>query len=151
MKWLKVLLFTALISGSSGCASLNPLDILNPSKGVEVSANVGKNVEQEKNNIKLEQGTTTTKQEAETISNDTSYKSDVVNQITNELTWWQWLLILACVGAALPSWREMGVGVKVAVSEGYKGLRFIAIDICNLLVVPVRGFGDWILKALGRT
>ena len=142
-------IFLALSLTLSGCVltSLNPFS---SKPSVDISANVGKNVEQEKNNIKLEQGTTNTKQEAEKISNDTSYKADVVNQIANELTWWQLVAIIVLAGVALPSWRELGVGIKAILVESYKGLRFVITDLCSLVVVPIKGLGNYLLVLFGR-
>ena len=153
MKWLKekirIFGLALLIGSMSGCSSFNPLSVLSPDKpAVEVNAQVGKTNEQEQNNIKLEQGKT--EQTADTISNDTSYKADVVNQIANELTWWQMLAIVILAGAALPSWREMGTGFKSIVVEFYRGVRFILTDIASLVIIPCKGLANFILKLIGR-
>jgi hypothetical protein len=146
--WLILLLMVSL--GFSGCSSFNPLSILQPNKpAVEVNAQVGKTNEQEQNNIKLEQGKT--EQTADTISNDTSYKADVVNQIVNGLTWWQLVAIIVLAGVALPSWKELGYGVKLTLVEGYKGVRFVLADILQLLVVPVKGVRDFLLSLFGKS
>jgi len=87
---MKKLIIIALMSFSlQSCSNLNPLDLINPEKpSLEVNANVGKNVQQEKSNIKVESGSKTVKQDAEVISNDikTDIKADIVNQITNNVT-----------------------------------------------------------------
>lgn len=153
MKWLKTSGLIILIGMSSvslsGCSSLGALDFLSPNKpSVEANVQLGKTNEQEQNNIKLEQGKT--EQTADTISNDTSYKADVVNQIANELTWWQMLAIVILAGAALPSWREMGTGFKSIAVEFYRGVRFILTDIASLVIIPCKGLANFILKLIGR-
>jgi hypothetical protein len=120
----------------SGCASLGGgvVDALNPlkdDKGIDVTAQIGKNNDSEKSTVKVESGTT--KQNADKITNDTAYNDSVVNQITNNLEPWQMAILVLCAGAALPSFREMYVGAKVVVS-----------DVLGALVVyPVKSVANY--------
>lgn len=86
----------------SGCSSINPLSLLNPSKpSIEANVNMGKNVEQEKSNVKLETGTKNVKQDAETISNDTKYKADSIKQITQNIPPYIIYIVIALSGLAI--------------------------------------------------
>lgn len=128
MRYLVILVVMVL----SGCSSLNPLSVLTPKPQFEVNAAVGKTVSQEKALAKVETGD---KQVADEISNDTSYQSDVVNQITNNLTWWQMLVIVICAGAALPSFKEMYSGIKIIIGD--------VLDC--FIIIPVRSVRDFIM------
>ena len=105
------ILILALVLTLTGCSALSGIaGMMGGGKpSVEVNAKVGKNVKQDKSMVKVETGTTN--QNADTISNDTSYQADTVNQITNNLTPLQLLLMLICAGAALPSFRDMYLGL----------------------------------------
>ena len=129
----------------------NPLGFLDPDKpSIEVSTNIGKNVESEKNNIKLETGDTV-KQEAEEISNDTAYTADVVNQITNNLTPMQLILLIICAGFAIPSYKEVGKGTEGVVVKTYSGLKVLTTDLLNgIVVTPVKGIANFLLTIFGR-
>ena len=138
---MKHLLLVAIILLTSSCASLNPLDILNPSKpSLEVNAQVGKTNEQEKNNIKLESGTKEVKQEADTISNDQNYVADKIENITQGMSKWELALYTLLAGFAIPN-----IGVF------YKGLKVIIADTYNAIVVtPLKGVSGFILKLFGK-
>ena len=122
----------------SSCSSMNPLSMLTKKPSIEVNANVGKNVKQDKSVVKVETGTTN--QNADQISNDTSYKADTVNQITNNLTPLQLLIIVIMAGAALPSFKEMYVALKVVVGDVLK----------TFIVYPATAIKDFILQLTGR-
>lgn len=151
MTWLKKFALIVLIGISSitfsGCSLT---DFVKPKPSVEANAQVGKENHQknEDNQFKIESGTT--EQKANAISNDTSYKADVVNQITSNLNWWQMVLIVVLAGVALPSWKELGAGFKYSVIEIYKGVRFMMIDLFSLILVPCKGIRDFILELLGK-
>lgn len=136
----KILLVATFLSLSS-CASLNPLDVLNPNKpSLEVNAQVGKTNEQEKNNIKIEDKKTEVKQEADSITNDTNYTADKIENITQGMSKLELLLFALLAGWAIPTPTKTFEFVKRVVS-----------DTINILVVmPVKGFADFILKVLGR-
>ena len=125
-----------------GCSTLGSLtSVLTPDKpSIEVNAQVAKNAEQEKSVIKLESGGT--KQTADTISNSTSTTSnaDVINQIANEMTWWQYLAVIVCAGVALPSWKELYTGVKVVLSD----------TAGAFIVNPIKGVANFVLLILGK-
>lgn len=125
----------------TSCASLNPLDILSPDKpSLEVTAQVGKTNEQEKNNIKVEEGKTEVKQEADSITNDTNYTADKIENITQGMSKLELLLFALLAGWAIPTPAKTFEFVKRVVSD--------TINI--LIVIPVKGFADFILKVLGR-
>ncbi len=69
----------------SSCSALDAMDVLKPSQGIETNVALGKNVETEKNNIKLESGGKSVKQEAEVISNDTKYEAGTIKNITQNI------------------------------------------------------------------
>lgn len=146
----QVMMILALTT-MTGCALTNPLGLLSPDKpSVEVSTNIGKNVESEKNNIKLETGDTV-KQEAEEISNDTEYTADVVNQITNSLTPLQLLLLVICAGFAVPSYKEVANGTKGTLVELYSGLKVLTTDLLSgIVVTPIKGIANFLLTIFGR-
>lgn len=117
-------LVTALFLLTS-CASLNPLEVLNPKKpSIEANLQVGKSNEQEKNNIKLQGNTTEYRQDAEAISNDKNYTAEVINNITQNITWWQLLIIIPLIGAALPSWKEYWMAIRVVTKDTFSGLLY---------------------------
>jgi len=134
-----LLALTALLMVS--CASLNPLDILSPDKpSLEVNAQIGKTNEQEKNNIKVEEGKTEVKQEADSITNDTNYTADKIENITQGMSKLELLLFALLAGWAIPTPAKTFEFVKRVVS-----------DTINILIVtPVKGFAGFILKVLGR-
>lgn len=135
---LKVIPFMLLITS---CASLNPLDVLNPAKpSLEVNAQVGKTNEQEKNNIKLESGKQDVRQEAEKISNDNNYTADKIENITQNIPLEYVLLIALLSGWIIPTPMETFRIAKRVVKD--------TLDI--LIISPVRGVADFILKLFGR-
>lgn len=119
------------------CASFNPFDLAKPQ--VELNANVGENVKQEKSQVKVEQGKT--EQTADSITNDTSYTADEITQVTEHIPVWFIVLALILAGWVIPTPGQTVRGVTSLV----KGLW------SALIVSPVRGFGDFLLKLLNRT
>lgn len=113
---LLVLALTLLLVSS--CASLNPLDVLNPNKpSLEVSAQVGKTNEQEKNNIKLETKGNELRQDADTISNDHNYNADSIQNIVQGMSTIELILLVLMAGVAIPPMRDIYKGVKVVISD----------------------------------
>lgn len=119
------------------CASFNPFDLAKPQ--VELNANVGENVKQEKSQVKVEQGKT--EQTADSITNDTSYTADEITQVTEHIP--DWFIVLALI---LAGWVIPTPGQTV------RGLTSLVKGLWSALIVsPVRGFGDFLLKLLNRT
>lgn len=134
----KVLTVLTLLFALQGCASLNPLSIMTQKPSVEVNAQVAKNAKQEKNIAKVEQGTTN--QNADQISNDTSYKADTVNQITNSLTPFQLMIICLLAGWAVPD-----------PARCYSGVRYIVVDVLRgFIVYPLKSFSGFVLQLFGK-
>lgn len=133
-----IIVITCMLFFMPGCSALNPLSMFTKKPSIEVNANVGKNVKQDKSVLKVETGTTN--QNADQISNDTSYKADTVNQITNNLTPLQLLIIVIMAGAALPSFKEM-----------YQGLKVIITDTLQAFIVkPITAIADFVLLLMGK-
>ena len=125
------LLYVAIVCGAlSGCAltDLNPFD----KPQLDVTTAIGKNVTQEKSQIKLEQGV----QSAETISNDTTQTADTIKNVTQNVPIEFMLLFALLAGWAIPSPSQCGKGV-VKLWDA-------------LVVVPIRGVGEWVLRLFGR-
>jgi hypothetical protein len=121
-----------------GCAALDPLSILKEKPSLEVNANVGKNVKQEKSVVSVEQGATS--QTADEISNDTSYTADTVNQITKNVPI-EYLLIMVLLGGwCIPSPKET-----------YNGTKWLITDILKSTIYnPTKGIANFILALFGR-
>ena len=136
---MKITILGLLLLLLNGCSSVNPLSVISPKPQLEVNANVGKNVSQEKSLGKVE--VTSSNQTADEISNDTTYDADVVNQITNNLTWWQMLMMIICAGAALPSFKEMYAGVKIIIGD---------ILYC-FIVYPIKNTSEFLLSMKSKS
>lgn len=123
------------------CSALDAVSLISPSKpSIEVNANVGKNVEQEKSNVKIEQGGSEVKQDAETISNDTAYTAKSIQQITQNIPI-EFLLIAVLLGGwAIPTPKETYHGIKVVISDVFS----------TLLVKPFKGSAEFVLRLFGR-
>ena len=139
MNRLVSIIFFSLILSS--CASLNPLDVLNPNKpSLEVNAQVGKTNEQEKNNIKLESGKQETKQEAEKITNDNNYTADKIENVVQGMSKFELIVFAMLAGIAIPTYTTM-----------YKALKIIIGDVYNAVIVtPLKSLSWFVLKMLGR-
>ena len=135
------LLFAVTFLSITSCASLNSLDVLNPAKpSLEVNAQVGKTNEQEKNNIKIEEGKTEVKQEAEAITNDINYTAEKIENIVQGMSTLELVLFTFLAGWAIP-----------APAETFRFAKRVMSDTVNMLIVtPVKGFADFILKVIGR-
>lgn len=115
--------------GLSGCSSINPLSVLTEKPSVELNANVGKNVKQDKSVISAESGKT--EQTADEISNDTAYTADKITQITEQMPPWMFGVVILLAGLAID-----GKGFVVTVRS----------DVISLLKFPF----NFILAILGR-
>lgn len=126
----------------TACASINPLDIINPDKpSLEISAQVGKTNNSEKNNIKLDSGKNI-KQDAEMISNDHNYAADKIENVTQGMSKFELILFSIMAGFAIsPS------SVKVL----YNAVGVVIKDTYKLILTPFKGLADFILKVLGRS
>lgn len=124
----------------SSCSALDAMDVLKPSQGIETNVALGKNVETEKNNIKLESGGKSVKQEAEVISNDTKYEAGTIKNITQNIPIEYLVLFGLVAGWAVPSPSECYRGSKVIVSDLYT----------NLVAAPFKGMASFILKLFNR-
>lgn len=125
----------------TSCASFNPLDVLNPEKpSLEVNAQVGKTNEQEKNNIKVEDSKTEVKQEADSITNDTNYTAEKIENITQGMSKLELIMFALLAGWAIPS---------PAKTVGFTK-RVISDTVNVLIVTPIKAIADFILKVLGR-
>ena len=83
-KTIRYLILATMITALTGCSALSGMSSLFGKKpSVEVNANVGKNVKQEKSQVKIETGKT--EQTADNISNDTSYQAKTITQITQDV------------------------------------------------------------------
>lgn len=125
----------------TSCSALDAIDVLNPAKpSIEVNAQVGKTNELEKSNIKAESGKTEIRQDADEISNDTSYSADTIKQITQNVPIEYLLIIVLLAGWAIPSPNESYQSGKRVVSDIWQGL----------VVEPIKGISGFILRVLNR-
>lgn len=118
----------------SGCAltDLNPFD----KPQLEVNAAVGQNVKQEKAQVKLESGN----QEAETISNDTTQTAKTIKNVTQNVPLEYMLLFALFAGWAIPDPSKCLSGASGVVTGVWNGV----------VVAPIRGVGEWLLRLFGR-
>lgn len=117
MKWL--ILTSALFITS--CASLNPLDMLSSKPSIEATANVGKNVDTEKNTIKVESGN----QNADTITNTENTTASKIENVTNNVPIQYLLLTALMAGWAIPSPKETYKGVKQVLVDLMTGIYMV--------------------------
>lgn len=112
----------ALLLTLGGCAATDIIGMFTPGKpSIEANANVGKNVEQDKSVVKMENGNTTNKQEAESISNDTKYEAQTIQQITNQLPPWMFGLVILLAGWAIPTPKECFAMLKGVIGSVFTG------------------------------
>lgn len=132
---MRMLIVIVMLSSLGGCAltDLNPFD----EPKLEVNAAVGKNVKQEKAQIKVETG----KQEAERISNDTAQTAETIRNVTQNVPLEFMLLFALLAGWAIPDPKKCATGLYIGVTSVWNAL----------IVTPIRGFGDWVLRLLGRS
>jgi len=127
---LKYLIIVASVTALMGCSALGGVGAFFGKKpSIEVNANIGKNVKQEKAQLKIETGKT--EQTAETISNDTSYQAKTVNQITQDMPPWMFFVIIGLAGLAI---------------DGKGFIYQVRSDVVGLLRFPF----DFILDVMGR-
>jgi len=133
-KTIRYLVLAALITALTGCSALSGMGAMFGKKpSIEVNANVGKNVKQEKSQVKIE--THKTEQTAENISNDTSYQAKTITQITQDIPPYIIALLILGFGWLIPSPMEC-----------YRGFKFLVYDMTqSFFVVPgkaiIRFFG----------
>ena len=110
---------------TTGCSSLGGLGAFFGKKpSIEVNANVGKNVKQDKNQVKIESGKT--EQTADQISNDTSYQAKNITQITQDIPPYIIILLVLGFGWLIPDPLAC-----------YKGFKFLVYDMTqSFFVVP---------------
>lgn len=138
---IRILIAIMLSFSLSSCASLNPLDVLNPSKpSLEVNAQVGKTNEQEKNNIKVESGKQEIKQEADKISNDNIYTAESIKNVTQNLPIEYLVIMLFLAGWLIPTPKETFIIIK----------RIVTDTVNIILITPVKVISSFILKLFGR-
>ncbi|AFK66637.1 hypothetical protein COPG_00041 [Colwellia phage 9A] len=142
----KFLIIALMALSVQGCASMNPLSLLKPDKpSIEANVQLAKNAEQEHNALKVENGNTEIKQEAEKISNDTKteIKADIVNQITNSMTLDQMITFIIMYGAAC-----FCVGVLCPdVPRLYGAIKYVIKDVFyGIIVKPIKGVFDYFRK-----
>ena len=137
-KIISIILLSFLITS---CASLNPLNVLNPNKpSLEVNAQVGKTNEQEKNNIKLESGKQDTKQEAEKITNDNNYTADKIENVVQGMSKFELIVFALLAGIAIPTYTTMYKAMKIVIADTYNAV----------IVTPLKSLSWFVLKILGR-
>ena len=110
---------------ATGCSSLGGLGAMFGKKpSIEVNANVGKTVKQEKNQVKIESGKT--EQTADQISNDTTYQAKTITQVTQDIPPYIIGLLILGFGWIIPD-----------PSVCYKGIKFLIYDMTqSFFVVP---------------
>ena len=125
-----------------GCALTNPLDMFSEKPKIETNVALGKNVQTEKNHLKLEQGTTNSKQEAKDggIIENGKQEADVIKNITQNVPIEYLGLIVLLAGWAIPSPRETGKAIKALTTEVIGGI----------VVTPIKGVANFILSLFGR-
>lgn len=129
----RLTLLILLLGLVQGCA-VNPLDLFTPKPGIEVNAQVAKNADMQKSVLSVNQGAV--KQTADDISNDTSYEAATVNQITNNITPFQLVILCLLAGWALPDPIRC-----------YAGTKHVVIDILKgVIVYPISAIAQFILK-----
>jgi len=136
---LLVIIVTCSIA-LAGCSSLSPFGFLEKKPQLEVNANVGKNVTQDKATVKVETGKT--EQTADSISNDTKnvYTARTVNQVTEQIPPYIIGLLILAFGWCIPD-----------PTKCYTGVKYVIGDIANhFIVVPVRAIANFILALFGR-
>ena len=128
-KTIKYLILATMITALTGCSALSSFGSAFTKKpSIEVNANVGKNVKQEKAQLKIE--THKTEQTAENISNDTSYQAKTITQITQDIPPYIIGLLILGFGWLIPDPMQC-----------YKGFKFLVYDITqSFFVVPGKAF-----------
>lgn len=140
----KVALTFVLLFTLGGCAATDLIGMITPDKpSIEANANVGKNVEQEKSTVKMENGNTTNKQEAESISNDTKYEAQSIQQITNDVPPWMFGLIILLAGWAIPTPKECFAMLKGIVGS-------VSAPMRRGVTTVFKGSANFVLLLFGK-
>lgn len=130
----RLLVIVCLSIALTGCSALSGIgSLLGKKPSIEVNANVGKNVKQEKAQVKVETGKT--EQTADVISNDTSYTAESITQITQSIPPYIIGLLILGFGWLIPDPMHC-----------YKAIKFLLWDITKGLVITpgkaiIRFFG----------
>lgn len=107
----------------ASCSVMDASRLLDPSKPTyDVTAQVGKTNNQEKNNIKLETNGKEYKQDAERISNDHNYTADSIKNITQGMSTFELLILVVLAGVAIPTTAQIYSGIKVVIGDIWTGL-----------------------------
>lgn len=107
----------------ASCSVMDASRLLDPSKPTyDVTAQVGKTNNQEKNNIKLETNGKEYKQDAERISNDQNYTADSIKNITQGMSTFELLILVVLAGVAIPTTAQIYSGIKVVIGDIWTGL-----------------------------
>lgn len=136
---IRVSLLIILCVMITGCSTLGVVgSFFGKKPSIEVNANVGKNVKQDKSQIKIETGKT--EQTADTISNDVSYKAKTINQITQNIPPYIIGLLILAFGWVIPDPIHC-----------YKAIKFLIYDITNsFFVVPGKAILRFFMSLFGR-
>tara|TARA_R110000803_G_scaffold5230_5_gene17344 strand:+ start:2922 stop:3371 length:450 start_codon:yes stop_codon:yes gene_type:complete len=127
IRYSKYRILAALITALMGCSSLGGLGAMFGKKpSIEANVNVGKNVKQDKSQIKIEAGKTD--QTADSISNDTSYQAKTITQMTQNIPPYIIILLVLGFGWLIPD-----------PLQSYKGFKFLVYDVTqSFFVVPCK-------------
>lgn len=107
----------------ASCSVMDAARILDPTKpSYDVTAQVGKTNNQEKNNIKLETNGKEYKQDAEQISNDNNYTADSIKNITQGMSTFELFILIVLAGVAIPTTAQIYSGIKVVIGDIWTGL-----------------------------
>ena len=131
MKKMITSLFVVIMLCSCG---MTPMDLLSEKPSLEVNAQIAKNAELDKSVIKVESGKT--EQNADEISNDTSYTADTVTQITEHIPPWIIGVLMLFAGWLIPDPKQCVTGMNNALRQ--------------IIVEPIKGIANFILLSLGR-
>ncbi len=136
IKFLRIALISLVVTS---CSILDPLDVIKPDKPlIEANVNIGKNVEQEKSNIKLEQGNKDIKQEADVISNDHKYEAKSIKQITQNIPLEYLLVVVLLAGWAIPSPRDSYTGFKIIISDIFNAVIIVPLKGCKNILLTFK-------------
>ncbi len=125
-----------------GCALTNPLDMFSEKPKIETNVALGKNVQTEKNHLKLEQGTANSKQEAKDggkIENG-NQQADMIKNITQNIPVEYLLIMVLIAGWAIPNPSQCYTSIKVIVSDIFT----------HALKLPLKGMCNFVLLLFGR-
>ncbi len=121
---IKIIILSAAITLLTSCAAWDALNVFQPKPSVELNANLGKNIKQDKSNLKVDGGGNT-EQTADNITNNdkTEYKADSINQTTEKIPPYIIIMLILFAGWAIPS---LGVTLKYLGGMITKTAKFVA-------------------------